>query len=348
MASYSTSIQYSRHNSPITDCLRRTRDGHIDHATRNTGNKGPSTHLYAYIFRTAVCIEHITSTTVTSNLCTLNCSFCFVIVTVMMLQLWRTSRKIGNDSVVLLSKLVQSPHSSRDILLREARESNEVATSYLRIEKEINLVRYYGIAGYLRERNLFQFHTYTWLQSQLPQSWRRGRLGPSSLSTFEPQQSRMMTTAGSSSSTMARVAFMITASQRSALVTKLGYNTEQIKQLTPLEATLILEHNIQPMEAESRLKTLVEEYNASLLAARQAATAVDAPPPEKEDSSDKDITNNQEPPDVPESQPEQEIEIKMLPLPAPPPALVALPEITALTNPSETTTSSMTNPTTRL
>jgi hypothetical protein len=74
------------------------------------------------------------------------------------------------------------------------------------------------------------------------------------------------------SSTKARVAFMITAAQRAGLAKELGYSQEQIKQLKPLEASLILEHSIVPTALESRLPTLVDEYHASLETQRHMAT----------------------------------------------------------------------------
>lgn len=150
---------------------------------------------------------------------------------------------------------------------------------------------------------------------------------------------------------MARVAFMITAAQRSALVNKLGYTAHQIKQLTPLEATIILEHSIQPIEMESRLKTLVQEYHASLLVTASATTIqqlsttvppssdAPAPPEEKQDStSDTDSLHPQLSP-LPEPQSDEEADgTKLLLLPAMPPtasndttaaAAAALPQSTS-------------------
>lgn len=278
-------------------------------------------------------------------------------------MLARTGKKIGSDSYVLLSKLLSVhlssvnnnfnnsnrlslANSSRDILLREAQESNNtVAISYLKVEKELNLMRYHGFMGYLRQSS--------WLQ--LPQQWsRRLRgLGPPLVSSaFESQQQQHQQHQQQqrSSSTMARVAFMITAAQRSALANKLGYTAHQIKQLTPLEATLILEHSIQPIEMDSRLKTLVQEYHASLVVTASATTIQElsttvppssdapAPPEEKQDStSDTDSQHPQLSP-LPEPKPDEEADgTKLLLLPAMPPtasndttaAAAALPESTS-------------------
>jgi hypothetical protein len=276
----------------------------------------------------------------------------------MRFHLWaRTGKKIGSDSFVLLSKLLSvhlAPANisnsnqqslSRDILLREAQESNNtVAVSYLRIEKELNLMRYHGFMGYLRQ---------SWWLQQLPEQWSRRLRGlgpPLVSSTFESQQQR-------SSSTMARVAFMITAAQRAALVDKLGYTAHQIKQLTPLEATLILEHNIQPIESKSRLKTLVQDYHASLSAAASATTlekltttvppspTPPAPSFEKQDSKSDVDAQHPQPSHLPEPQPDEEADgTKLLLLPTLPPTTGSAETVTPATAVQESTIGLETTP----
>jgi hypothetical protein len=170
-------------------------------------------------------------------------------------MVWHRSQKIGTDSLLLMSKLVKSPNSSRDILLSQARQANAAATSFLRVEREISLMKYHGFLGYLHERNLFYFNA--WSQ--------RLRLG---LGPAPPvDQNKNQTTR--SSSNIARIAFMITATQRAALSSSLGYSPEQIKHLKPVEASLILEHKVQPIDMDSRLPRLVQEYHASLSAGNQ-------------------------------------------------------------------------------
>ena len=176
---------------------------------------------------------------------------------------WQRSQKLGCDSLLLMSELAQSPRLSREILLRQAREANTVATSFLRMEREVNLVRYHGIVGYLRERSVLR---HDWLQ----------RLPFRSTQTPNTSHDQNMDNNNNAtirySSTKARVAFMITAAQRASLANELGYSIDQIKQLKPLEASLILEHSIVPSDLESRLPSLVDDYRAALENQRQMAT----------------------------------------------------------------------------
>jgi hypothetical protein len=68
---------------------------------------------------------------------------------------------------------------------------------------------------------------------------------------------------------------MITAAQRATLSQEMGYTVDQIKLLKPIEASLILEHKVQPNEMESSLPGLVQDYHSSLAAAQ--ATVEKAP-----------------------------------------------------------------------
>jgi hypothetical protein len=181
---------------------------------------------------------------------------------------WQRSQKIGCDSLLLMSELAQSPRLSREILLRQAREANTVATSFLSMEREVNLVRYHGLVGYLRERSVLRRD---WLQ-RLP----FGSSQNTPKATHEQNMDNSNNATIRYSSTTARVPFMITAAQRASLANELGYSIDQIKQLKPLEASLILEHSIVPSELESRLPSLVDDCRASLENQRQMATM--APP----------------------------------------------------------------------
>ena len=58
--------------------------------------------------------------------------------------------------------------------------------------------------------------------------------------------------------TKARVAFMITAAQRSELSAGLGYGDDEIRKLRPLEALLILQHQVGPGN-EAKVRRLVED-----------------------------------------------------------------------------------------
>jgi len=59
--------------------------------------------------------------------------------------------------------------------------------------------------------------------------------------------------------TLARVAFMITQSQKDELSEKLGYSKDEIKKLKPMEAVLILKHDIFPNELEEKLPDFLKQ-----------------------------------------------------------------------------------------
>lgn len=187
-------------------------------------------------------------------------------------MLWQKTQRIGSDSMFLMSKLAKSPSSSRDILLSQARQANSAATSFLRVEREISLVRYHGFWGYLRERNVLPISVFA---SQ--------KLGFGTAPSLEKNEGARSKSTG----TTARVAFMITSAQRTTLSDDLGYTADQIKSLKPVEASLILENNILPADMVSSLPSLVEEYHNSLAAAQPQVEEIStaAPSSGEEESS---------------------------------------------------------------
>jgi hypothetical protein len=158
-------------------------------------------------------------------------------------MLWNMSRKIGSDSVVLITKLAKSPSSSRDILASQARASNSLATALLQMEKEVGLFRYHGFSGY------FGPHVTTF----------RRRLGFASSENNGSDDDRSI-----KPKTGARVAFMITSAQRTSLSEELGYTEDDIRKMKPVEAFVILEHKLPPGDMKTKLPALVDEYHASL------------------------------------------------------------------------------------
>jgi hypothetical protein len=115
------------------------------------------------------------------------------------------------------------------------REANTVATGLLKVDKEVGLVKYYGLSGYLKQR--FQSTTTA-----------RGESSPD-------------TDPVASSPVGAKIAFMVTASMKQELSERLGYGIDQIKTLTPLQASLILNESIQPDEIETKLPQAEQAYN---------------------------------------------------------------------------------------
>ena len=129
----------------------------------------------------------------------------------------------------------QSFTAVRPILLDHARQSNRVATSMLKVDKEIGLIRYWGLWGYLRQR-----------------------LSPSFSSGASQAIENRNDEEGSEKK--ARISFMITSAMKADLADRLGYDPEKVKQMTPLQASLLLNNNVPAEEMESRLPILEKEH----------------------------------------------------------------------------------------
>ena len=151
--------------------------------------------------------------------------------------------RLGKDSFSLARAVVQ--HRGRNVkplLLEQARNSNSVATSLLHADKEVGLVKYYGISGYLKQR----------LQSKSTSA--SGTVSDPSSSLTDSSSSSL------AAPTTARIAFMVTAPMKVELMDRLGYTADQIKSMTPLQATLILNQSIVPDELEAKLPLAEQEY----------------------------------------------------------------------------------------
>ncbi len=155
--------------------------------------------------------------------------------------------RVGRDSYNLARAVVQ--HRGRHVkplLLEHARNSNSVATSLLQADKEVGLVKYYGLSGYLKQRL---------------QSTSSGTPTDSSISEGSMTNAITSSTAHSSGKS-ARIAFMVTVPMKLELMERLGYDAEQIKSMTPLQASLILSQSISPEEMEIKLPLAEQEYEA--------------------------------------------------------------------------------------
>jgi hypothetical protein len=62
--------------------------------------------------------------------------------------------KVGRDGYNLARVVVQNRGANvRPLLLEQAfREANTVATGLLKVDKEVGLVKYHGLLGYLQQR----------------------------------------------------------------------------------------------------------------------------------------------------------------------------------------------------
>ena len=216
-----------------------------------------------------------------------------------MVSFWRTSRlsswlhqsrQVGMDSITLLTHLMKaattkaSPPSmmtARTIVLDQAKQANIVALSYIRMEREIGLLQYYGILGYFKKQH--PYLSRFWSSSSSNSASLESPTTTTNPSTNTLQQQQKSSSSSSiTTTTKARVAFMITSSQRKSLQQDLGYTELQIKQLTPTEASLILEHQLSPQESVDQLPSLLlllEGAAASDAAAiMQSSSSVVSPP----------------------------------------------------------------------
>jgi hypothetical protein len=179
---------------------------------------------------------------------------------------WRISRKTGRDAFLIVSKYIQAPSSARDILVKEAREGNNaVAVSMLKLDREIQLMRYHGFFAYLRSTREFNIQS----------AYRKASFGMSGKITKREE------------SNVAKVPFMITSAQKKELIETLGYSTEDIKCMKPLEACIILEYKIAPREMESRLPTLIQEHHETPTTSKSLSDSVTPEQAISEISSDK-------------------------------------------------------------
>lgn len=171
--------------------------------------------------------------------------------------------KLGRDGYNLASVVVKHRGSNvRPLLLEQARQANTVATGLLKVDKEVGLVKYYGFSGYLKQRL-------------------KSTSSAAPLMASEGGDTPLDTTRALPGSA-AKIAFMVTASMKLELSGRLGYGADQIKTMTPLQASLILHESIQPGEMETRLplaeqayeaRRLKEEEEARILAEQQAESA---------------------------------------------------------------------------
>ena len=160
----------------------------------------------------------------------------------------KTISSVGKDGYRLARALAKSARAKgitaqssnvvRPILLDHARQSNRVATSMLKVDKEVGLVRYWGLWGYVRQR----------LSSSSASPAGDNAISNSSNSEKEENEKKV------------RVAFMITSAMKSELTDQLGYDSEQVKKMTPVQASLLLNNKVPSEEMESQLPILEKKH----------------------------------------------------------------------------------------
>mmetsp|Transcript_23697 Transcript_23697/g.65781 ORF Transcript_23697/g.65781 Transcript_23697/m.65781 type:complete len:398 (-) Transcript_23697:65-1258(-) len=144
------------------------------------------------------------------------------------------------------------------VLLDESRNpsNNSVAISFLKAGREIGLVRYWGLAEYLRQNQGTLF--------RLP-SWPSSNSLSSSTNQSNSEQKSPATNAATGSNSAnkgrgAKVAFMITSSMKNDLIHKLGFATNTVKRMTPQQASLVLHHEVLPQSYDETISKLEEEF----------------------------------------------------------------------------------------
>mmetsp|Transcript_14331 Transcript_14331/g.22374 ORF Transcript_14331/g.22374 Transcript_14331/m.22374 type:complete len:397 (-) Transcript_14331:224-1414(-) len=154
----------------------------------------------------------------------------------------------------------------RTILVTQARDhSNTMAISLLKVNQQIGLLQYHGFIGYCKQSPM----------ANVVQRFLNGTGGNPSIQANENNGSKKEKpltnnkTAKITTMTRARVAFMITTTQKDELKHRLGYDVAEIKKLSPLKASLILQHDIsceqlKEEKGSALLESLVEEHHEEI------------------------------------------------------------------------------------
>ena len=198
----------------------------------------------------------------------------------------------GRESFQLARLIViEKQQSVKTVLLEQAQqEGNITALRLLSWEKEWALMRYHGVVRYLQKAPW-------WRSVALPGfvQRRRGFLsgcrsmnslvdapisnGGSSQNSSNSDEStaRSKQQEEESNNSVARVAFMVTSGMKMELQ-ELGYSVQQVRAMTPVTSSLVLQHQVPPQDYEERVPTLVQAYEQEQWAQQQQAAASTAPP----------------------------------------------------------------------
>lgn len=182
-------------------------------------------------------------------------------------RLWTSLSRVGRDSLHIGSAFAKEAgpivrrqttqltfgDALRNVLVSEARQSNQVANNFLKIQQHYGLMQYHGLVGYWRQR-----------QQALQDAGGEGSFSTDSNNTDAGTGggTPAVSVGSSEKGNVAQVAFMITSAMRTELSGNLGYTAEQIKSLTPVDASLILHHKVKPDEKEEKLPGLLEAHQA--------------------------------------------------------------------------------------
>lgn len=155
-------------------------------------------------------------------------------------QLTRACCKPSSNSSSALSAL--SADRFKTTLLEHAQMSNQVAVRILLLEKEWSVFKYYGAYGYLQRK------------------WSSGPSLPKIDNDKDGKPNHEQEKNNEKEDETAKIAFMITARMKQQLQEELGYNEALIKSMTPLQASLVLNHRISLVEYSVKLPQVEEDY----------------------------------------------------------------------------------------
>jgi len=162
-------------------------------------------------------------------------------------------------------------------------DDNQVARTLLQLDKEVHLIRYHGIRKYIEEQQnkpsgeeslivkwIHALSPLHWLRPYLSKAVEQQSNGGEVASSPSPSSNELLSNATSTTSKgsgtsnkVVKIPFVITTSMKQELA-ELGYSSPQMKQLTPLHATLLLQHQISPADKEQRLPTLIQQHEQAL------------------------------------------------------------------------------------
>jgi hypothetical protein len=175
-------------------------------------------------------------------------------------NLLRQTKAWGLDSAKLAQLLYQSwrVHPKPLTLLLHDHLENPVAVKLLSVHKEYNLLRYYGFRGYLQNRR----NAVAAIKSE-------------SAASSSSIAAKDAAAAPSSTQSVARISFMVTARMKEELVKDLGYSPEFITKLKPVEASLLLQHQVRDASPETLAHLVQVHEEEQEVAARKRQEEID-------------------------------------------------------------------------
>jgi hypothetical protein len=167
----------------------------------------------------------------------------------------------------------------KSVLLVEARREplpNNLAISILKIDKEVGLVRYWGLAEYLKQNQpAFSFASFSSKLfsgniSSVTDS--ADNISNNNNDVVDTSAARGGGASPRPTHGAARVAFMITSSMKRDLIDGLGYQASVVKGMTPKQASLVLHHRLSSDSYDEKIPGLEKALEKELTLQQQKQT----------------------------------------------------------------------------